>query len=215
MYKYIIALILSCILGGLCFFKYRQYQLHSKLLKEVAQYTEDVEFKADLGKVLVLYYSLDGHTKDIAERIAKQAKGDVAVIQVLDVYEKPLVYWTSKKQLEKKTYPAMDHVPSLEGYHTIFVGGPVWWGTMALPLYGLLDTLKFGGRRVVPFSTQASDYGNFFVDFAAHAQEANLLPSESFNNWPAEYDKELNRKITIWLNKLSYVDEPSEDQSAQ
>ncbi len=214
-YKYIFFILIVGIIGGFGFYKYRQHETRLKMLDEISQYSEDVKFQADLGKVLVLYYSLDGHTKDIAERIAKISNGDVLPIQVLDTYEKPLVYWKSKKYLDKKLYPSMDRLPSLDGYHTIFVGGPVWWGTMALPLYGLLDNLSFGGRRVVPFSTQASNYGNFFVDFAARVKNANLLESENFNNWPSDYDTQLNRKIIIWLNKLSYVDEPEESEPEQ
>ena len=207
MFKYLFYTILTGVICVLLYFGFHSYRVHAQNNHEMAQYTQVTPYTADLGNVLVIYYSLDGHTKDIAQRIAAQAKGDLYELTTFQTYDKPFSYYISKKQLQEKSYPTLEKIPDLANYHTIFVGGPVWWHTMAAPLYSLLNHIDFSGKRVVPFSTQGSNYGTFFTDFAAHAKNANILEGESFNNMPPEYDELVNNKIIIWLNKLSYPED--------
>ena len=103
-----------------------------------------------------------------------------------------------------KNYPELQgNLPNVADYDTIFVGGPVWWYTMAPALYSYLKVTDFGGARVVPFSTQGSNFGSFYKDFADMAQNAQILPSENFNNIDEKYKEQVSNKINAWLNKLS------------
>ena len=84
----------------------------------------------------------------------------------------------------------------------IFVGAPIWWYTAATPGLEFLKTYDFKDRKVVPFSTQGSNFGSYFDDFAAKAKNAKILPGASFNNLSKKYDDAVDNKITDWLNKL-------------
>ena len=84
----------------------------------------------------------------------------------------------------------------------VFVGAPVWWYTIATPGLSFLQQADFQGKKVVPFSTQGSNYGSFFEDFTQRAKNAKLLTSADFNNLPAEYDRAVENKISRWLNSL-------------
>jgi len=184
---------------------YHLFKVNAKNKAEMANFENEVTLDADLGKVLVVYYSLTGHTKDIAEQIANKTNGDLYEIQTVETYSSPSVYMKSKKELSSKNYPELkkDNLPDMTQYDTIFIGGPVWWYTMAPALYSYLQITDFGNARVAPFSTQGSNFGKFFEDFAQMVKNAQILPSENFNNIDEKYKEQVSNKINAWLNKLS------------
>ena len=198
---YIIVLVVI-IAGGASL--YHLHKVNTKNKTEMANYDKEIKLNANLGKVLVVYYSLTGHTKDIAEQIAAKTNADVFEIKTLETYSSPSVYMKSKKELTSKNYPAIDkeNLPNVTDYDTIFIGGPVWWYTMAPALYSYLKITDFGGMRVVPFSTQGSNVGSFFEDFKSQVKNAKLLEGENFNNLDEKYNEQVANKINAWLNKL-------------
>ncbi|MBR2299190.1 MAG: hypothetical protein IJ870_01290 [Alphaproteobacteria bacterium] len=184
---------------------YHLYQVKEKNKTEMANFKIEPTLHADLGNVLVVYYSWTGHTKEIAEQIAALTNAKTYEIKTIKQYSSPSVYMESKKELMSKNYPELEKgfKPNIADYDTIFVGGPVWWYTMAPALFSFLQKTDFKGARVVPFSTQGSNYGKFFEDFAANAQNADILISENFNNLTPEYNAQVKNKIITWLNNLS------------
>lgn len=167
--------------------------------------TGTVSYNAQLGKTLVIYYSWTGHTQDIAQRIAQHTQADLYRIETQQPISKaPWIYLTLKRQLSTQKYPALKHpLPDVSGYDTVFVGSPIWWYTAATPVLQFLQEMDFQHKTVVPFSTQGSNYGTFFEDFAARAQNARLLKGASFNNLGPQYDHAVDNKIVTWLNTLS------------
>ena len=184
---------------------YHMHRVNAKNEAEMAKFTTETPLKTDLGKVLVVYYSMSGHTKDIAKQIADKTGGELYEIQTVKEYSSPSVYAESKKELSKGDYPGLrtNNMPKISEYDTVFIGGPVWWYTMAPPLYSFLKQTDLKGVRVVPFSTQGSNYGQFFADFAVNANGAVILLSENFNNMSDIYKKQISNKINVWLNRLS------------
>ena len=204
MIRTIIYIILSIItIGGIITY-FHLYRVSQNNKKEMQQYLNKIENKISLGKVLVIYYSLSGNTEKIAKEIAQQTSADIFKIETIKKYSTPSVYVKSKQELSTKEYPSLQEKPlDLSQYDTIFVGGPVWWYTMAPPLFSFLKQTDFQGKNVVPFSTQGSNYGKFFIDFANIVQNANIKTAENFNNLSSEYDEAVKNKITTWLNNLS------------
>lgn len=196
-----IIILAAIVIGGASLYHLRRVATKNKT--EMASFEKPVSLNADLGKVLVVYYSLTGHTKDIAEQISAKTGADIFEIKTVETYSSPSVYMKSKKELTSKNYPELQgNLPNVADYDTIFVGGPVWWYTMAPALYSYLKVTDFGGARVVPFSTQGSNFGSFYKDFAEMAKNAQILPSENFNNVDEKYKEQVSNKINTWLNKL-------------
>ncbi|MBO4643285.1 MAG: flavodoxin [Alphaproteobacteria bacterium] len=202
--KFVLEIILALIIIGGIIGALHFYRVSMKNKKEMAQYeNKSVEVTNNLGKVLVVYYSLTGHTKDIAEKIALQTKADLFEIKTKEPYPTGAkLYTTSKKEIKNKQYPAVEALPDIAGYDVVFVGAPVWWYTMAPPLFSVLKQLDFQGKKIVPFSTQGSNTGTFFEDFATTAKNANILKNASFNNMSKKYDREVEAKIADWINGL-------------
>ena len=184
---------------------YHLYKVNAKNKLEMKNFESEVKLDANLGKTLVVYYSLSGHTKDIAEQIAAKTNADLYEIKTVKTYSSPSVYMKSKKELSSQNYPQLqnDNMPDVKKYDTVFVGAPVWWYTMAPALYSYLNMTDFNNVKVVPFSTQGSNFGSFFEDFAKVAKNARILQHESFNNMDEKYQSQISNKINDWLNQLA------------
>lgn len=202
--KYFLEIILAVIVIGGLIGAVHFYRVSAKNKEEMAKYeNKSAEVTNNLGKVLVVYYSLTGHTKDIAEKIAAKTNADLFEIKTKEPYPTGAkLYTTAKKEIKNKQYPAIEALPDVTAYDVIFVGAPVWWYTMAPPLFSFMEQIDFQGKKIVPFSTQGSNIGKFFEDFAATAKNATILQHADFNNMDKKYDKQVEAKIADWINGL-------------
>ena len=199
----LIVLLVLALIGAICAIVHN-LKVASKNKKELSAFANAEEYKANLGKVLVIYYSWAGHTQDIAEQIAAITKADVYRVQTAEVFKSsPSFYVRVKNDLKNKQYPQLaGQIPDVGNYDTVIVGGPVWWYTMATPIYSLLGQLDFKGKKVIPFSTQGSNPGTFLQDFKANAKNAKVGTYANFNNVNAKYKTAVHNKIVHWLNNL-------------
>lgn len=205
MFKVILYLILFAVVGGLLVGGGHLLRVAYRNKKEMSRYEGPaVVLEKPAGKVLVVYYSLSGHTREIAEKIRTETGADIYEIKVGEKLPSGLFkYMLLRRQLKSGNYPKLaGRFPDFSAYDFIFVGAPVWWYTMATPLWAFLEQADFAGRKVIPFSTQGSNPGTYFEDFAAHAKNAELLKSAAFNNLPAKYNHAVDNKIRVWLNSL-------------
>ena len=205
MLKVILVIIIAMLIVGMLAGGIHLYRVGQKNKKEMSLYlNKEIKYDNKLEKVLVVYYSLSGNTKYIAQSIAKQTNADVFEIETLDVIKTNLsFYFKIKKQLNSRKYPEIkSKIADFSKYDIVFVGFPVWWYTIATPGLSFLQQTDFMGKKVVPFSTQGSNYGSFFTDFKKNAKNAQILDGMSFNNMSKEYNNAVNNKINDWLNKL-------------
>ena len=180
------------------------HKVSNKNKAEMAKFSNETTLTANLGKTLVIYYSLSGRTKDIALQIQNLTNADIYEIKPKEeIKSGPALYLTSKKQISSGEYPEIvNDFPNIEEYNTIFVGSPIWWYTAAPVVLEFLKEFDFQNKNVVPFSTQGSNYGTFFEDFKAKAKNANILKGEAFNNLDSSYNEQVKNKIISWLNSL-------------
>ena len=202
MLKYFLYLVLIIV----CVSIFHNLRVAYKNQKEMAQFSkEQVLSEKKFGKTLVIYYSMTGKTKDIAQRIQKLTNADVYEIKTKENFsiKSFLTHAQIIQQIRNKDYPPLiEDFPKAENYDYIFVGAPVWWYTVATPALGFLQKFDFKNKKVIPFSTQGSNYGTFFEDFEKAAQNATLLKGEAFNNLSKKYDYNVDNKIKLWLNSL-------------
>lgn len=204
MLKYILYfIIVATVIGGIIGIVHL-YRVSVRNEKEMAPYMNmsDTVHK-NFGKTLIIYYSLTGHTKEIAEKIKEKTNADLYEIETAEPLPAgPKLHLAVREQLKTQKYPALKNIPDITAYDTIFIGAPVWWYTAATPVLSLLDQVDFQNKKVVPFSTQGSNAGTFLEDFKAKIKNAVVLDYASFNNIGKEYDQAVNAKIAAWLNNL-------------
>lgn len=134
--------------------------------------TEDASESADgdttsdtTGKVLVVYYSAQGHTKTFADAIAQKTGADTFEIVPTDVYTEADLDWTDDESRVSKEHDdeslrdvelAETAVENWDSYDTVFIGYPIWWGIAAWPVDNFVKANDFTGKTVIPFCTAAS-----------------------------------------------------------
>ncbi len=114
---------------------------------------------ADAPRVLVLYYSQGGATKNVATELQKQLGADIEEITVEVPYDGTYgeTIDRCKQEMENNEVPALNPIKAdLSKYDVIFLGYPIWFGTYARPIAGLVKTQAFQGKKVVPFCTFGS-----------------------------------------------------------
>ena len=110
--------------------------------------------------VLVAYFSATGTTKGVAEKIASVTGGDLYEILAAEPYtDDDLNYNDSSsrsttEQNDKDARPEIGSEDiSLEGYTTVYLGFPIWWGEEPRILDTFVEKYSFEGITVIPFCT--------------------------------------------------------------
>lgn len=105
-------------------------------------------------KSIVVYYSASGNTKAVAEKIQQAAGGDIQEIVPITPYVKSYneLLNEAKREIQKRVKRPIRSI-NLSSYDVIYIGSPVWWGTVAPPLMTLIDENNLAGKTIVPFVT--------------------------------------------------------------
>jgi flavodoxin len=146
--------------------------------------------------VLVVYFSATGATKGVAEKIAKLTGGDLCEIVPATPYSSDdLNYNDSQSRTSIETNdpdirPEIAGDPfSLEGYSTLYLGYPIWWGQAPRILSTFAESYDFNGLTVIPFCTSgSSDIGDSGEQLAEQAGSGVWLSGLRFNGSVTESD---------------------------
>lgn len=132
------------------------------------------------SKSLVLYYSQTNTTKQVAEAIQQLTGADIEAFDAATPYTGDFNATIARCQEEMAngTAPEINALKSnIAAYDTIFLGYPVWFGTCAMPVSGLLKTVDLSGKVIVPFCTFGSGGLNTSInDLKTALPNANILP---------------------------------------
>ena len=154
--------------------------------------------------VLVAYFSATGTTKGVAEKIASVTGGDLYEILAAEPYtEEDLNYNDSSsrstsEQNDKNARPKIGSEDiSLEGYTTVYLGFPIWWGEEPRILDTFVEKYSFEGITVIPFCTSSSSgIGHSGPNMEALAGSGTWLQGERFGGSVSEAD------LQSWIEGL-------------
>ena len=127
--------------------------------------TNNSSTTSNSGKILVAYYSAQGHTKAVAENIATEASAELFEIVPTEIYSDDDLNWTSSSSRVSRehddeslrTVPLQETTPAnWANYDTVLIGYPIWWGIAAWPVDNFIKENDFSGKRVIPFCTSSS-----------------------------------------------------------
>ncbi|MDO4881772.1 MAG: flavodoxin [Oscillospiraceae bacterium] len=142
------------------------------------------------GKALVVYFSATGTTKGVAEKIAAATNADTYEILAAQTYTEADLNWndknsrTTKEQNDKSVRPEIgsDKV-NLDGYSTIFIGYPIWWGEEPRIMDTFVESYDFSGKTMIPFCTSGgSGIGSSGTNLADNAKSGNWLEGERLSS---------------------------------
>lgn len=165
------------------------------------------------SKKLVIYYSRadenysvgyikKGNTEIVAEIIA--AKTGATLLKVEPVKEYPKEYdeciAVAKKELAQEARPDFKPVSvNPEEFDEIYVGYPVWWGEMPMPMFTFFEKYNLKGKTVYPFVTHEGS-GLSGVARLKKVTGGNVKPGLAIYGHTAQNEKEKAEKdVEKWL----------------
>lgn len=140
--------------------------------------------------VLVVVFSATGTTKAVAERIAACADADLYEIKAAQEYTAADLNWndrnsrTTIEQNDKSARPQIGSPElSLDGYKTVFIGYPIWWGEEPRILDTFVEKYDFDGVTCIPFCTSGgSGVGRSDENLSDHAGSGNWESGKLLNH---------------------------------
>ena len=144
-----------------------------------------------------------GNTKIVADYISEIAGAEQFEI-VTHKYDgmayTPLINLAKEEANKGELPPYEGNAPDLSQYDTVFIGGPVWWGTYPQVMFTLFKDINLDGKTVIPFTTHE---GSGLASCARDVKKA--FPKANVTGEFSIYGHEVRTgraKVEKWLNGL-------------
>ena len=146
-----------------------------------------------------------GNTKIVADYISEIAGADQFEI-VTHKYDgmayNPLIKLAQEEANKGELPPYEGSAPDLTPYDTIFIGGPVWWGTYPQVMFTLFKDINLDGKTVIPFTThEGSGLASCVSDVKKAFPKANVTGAFSIYGHEVRTSR---AKVEKWLKGLGY-----------
>ena len=144
-----------------------------------------------------------GNTKIVADYITEIKGADQFEI-VTHKYDgmayMPLIELAKEEANKGELPPYEGSVPDLSQYDTVFIGGPVWWGTYPQVMFTLFKDINLDGKTFIPFTTHE---GSGLASCASDVKKA--FPKAKVTGEFSIYGHEVRTgraKVEKWLKSL-------------
>jgi flavodoxin len=170
--------------------------------------------KNNMNKSIVIFFSHAGdnysvgnievgNTKIVADYITEIKGADQFEI-VTHKYDgmayMPLIELAKEEANKGELPPYEGTAPDLSQYDTVFIGGPVWWGTYPQVMFTLFKDVNLDGKTVIPFTTHE---GSGLASCASDVKKA--FPKAKVTGEFSIYGHEVRTgkaKVEKWLKGL-------------
>ena len=144
-----------------------------------------------------------GNTKIVADYISEITGADQFEI-VTHKYDgmayTQLIELAKKEAAAGELPPYEGTAPDLSGYDTVFIGGPVWWGTYPQVMFTLFKDINLDGKTVIPFTThEGSGLASCAKDVRKAFPKANVTGEFSIYGHEVRSGK---AKVEKWLKSI-------------
>ncbi|MBQ8064366.1 MAG: flavodoxin [Prevotella sp.] len=108
----------------------------------------------------------------------------------------------AKEEQQNGELPPFEGSVDVSKYDTVFVGGPVWWGTYPQVMFTFFQKYDLNDKTVIPFTThEGSGLGSCVKDLKKAYPKANFLDAFSIYGHDVREGK---GRVEKWLKKLGY-----------
>lgn len=150
--------------------------------------SEEADNVQQNGGTMVVYFSATGTTKGVAEKIAGITGADTYEIKAAQEYTDADLNWndsesrSTKEQNDSSVRPEIgSEAISLDGYTTIYIGYPIWWGEEPRIMDTFVESYNFDGITLIPFCTSGgSGIGRSGQNLADNAGSGTWLEGKRF-----------------------------------
>ncbi|MFD3308654.1 flavodoxin [Streptomyces sp. NPDC058656] len=149
------------------------------------------------GKVL-------GNTQYVAQIIEERTGAEVFRIETAE--ELPLDHQAltdlALKLQEGNERPKLKSlIPKLEEYDTVFIGYPIWWYDLPMPMYTFLEQHDFSKKNIMLFSTHGGNRLSGTVEIITETLSDSTVISNAFTISRDDMDN-AESEVDSWLDSL-------------
>lgn len=156
---------------------------------------------------IVVYFSCTGNTKAVAEEVAAQTGSELHEIVPEEPYtEEDLNYNNDNcraniEMNDPESRPAISNtIENFSEYDTIYIGYPIWWGSLPRIMNTFLDTYDFSGKTIVPFCTSGSSSISQSVSVIREAEpEAQIKEGLQVSSAGADDSSD---EVSRWIEEI-------------
>ena len=156
------------------------------------------------SRILIAYFSRTGNTEAVARMIAEETGGTLFPVTTVESYPSDYTEATNvaRAEQEQNARPELAvHVDAMEEYDVIFLGYPIWWGTMPMAMWTFLEEYDVTGKTIVPFCTHGgSGFGRSISDITTLAPGATLRDGFAC---PGSSARDAGDDVAAWVAGLN------------
>ncbi len=158
-------------------------------------------------KNIVVFYSLEGNTRMIAQAIAKETGADL--LELKPKKEVPTkgfrkFFWGGKSVVMHEQPELQNEFPDFAEYETVLIGTPIWAGSFASPVNTFLKTQNLEGKKIALFACHlGGGAGKCFKNFKKDLPGCKFLGEVSFLDPLARNPDENRQKAIEWAQSLN------------
>ena len=146
-----------------------------------------------------------GNTKIVADYISEltgAAQFEIVTHKYDGLGYNPLIKLAKEEANNGELPPYEGKAPDLSQYDTVFIGGPVWWGTYPQVMFTLFKDINLDGKTVYPFTThEGSGLANCVDDVKKAFPGADVQKGFSIYGHEVRTGK---KSVENWLKGLGY-----------
>ena len=96
-----------------------------------------------------------GNTEIAANFIRELTGAEIFRLEPVKAYSADYTECTKEAQAELRANarPAVNALPDISGYDTVYLGYPNWWGTCPMCVFTFIESQDWAGKTVKPFCT--------------------------------------------------------------
>lgn len=156
-------------------------------------------------KTLVVYYSFDGNTRFISQKIAQEWEADILELELKR--EPPrgnfMKFFWAGRQVIMKDKPSLKPLyKKPEEYDLLFIGTPVWAWSYAPALETFFSENSLKGKKVAVFCCHAGSKGTTLEKMKMRLKDNQILGQVDFTE-PLKKDKALvEGEVMTWAKDI-------------
>lgn len=168
------------------------------------------------GKTLVVFFSHAGenysvgnikvgNTKIVADYISEMTGADQFEVVADKDYDMPymqLIEVAKQEARDGELPPMVGRLENVDQYDTVFIGGPVWWGTYPQVMFTFFRDYDLNGKTIIPFTThEGSGLASCVEDVRSAYPNADVKPGFAIYGHDVRSGRS---KVEKWLKGLGF-----------
>lgn len=171
--------------------------------------SNDTENAPDAGKSLVVYFSWSGNTDKMANWIADESGSEIYRVTPVEDYgtDYNACADRAKNELDNGIRPELSNLmdeETMAQYDTLYVGFPIWWYDLPMPMTSFLEKYDLSGKTIIPFfSHNGSSSGAGSLDTLTEICEGATVLTDEVLSIPGSRVENSETEVREWIKNFN------------